>query len=128
MISRVAAYALGLACVLAILFLVAFRARTDTPVDEVDPNLVTLYLGFPCEALADSYSFQYKEMIHLTERIQYCEEAKENSPDYKYGKLMCFYVQMQWDLMNRHSMAVDRARELMCEAGELKNPQYEIDF
>jgi hypothetical protein len=118
-------------CVLFAFLLIscaAAGAKIDAPVDETDLGLVTLYLGFPCEALADSYSFQYSEMIHLTEHIQYCEEAVENSPDYKYGPLMCVYVQMQWDLMNRHSMAVDRARELMCEDGELKDPQYEIDF
>ncbi len=114
------------ACLL--FFCTAAEARTDTPVDETDPGLVMLYLGFPCEALDDSFSFQAYEMVHLTEHMQYCEEARENTPDYKYGRLMCVYVEIQWDLMNRHLMAVDRARELMCEDGERKNPQYEIEF
>ncbi len=111
-----------------LLYCASAEARIDTPIDETDLGLVTLYLGFPCEVLDHSYSFQYNEMIHLTKHIHFCEEAIENIPDYKYGPLMCIYVQMQWDLMNRHSMAVGRARELMCKDGELKNPQYKIDF
>jgi len=104
------------------------EASPATPVDETDPGLVMLYLGFPCEALDDSYSFQYNEAIHLTRHMQYCVEAIENNPDYKYGKLICVYVEMQWDFMNSHLMAVKRARELMCDDGEPKHPQYKIDF
>jgi hypothetical protein len=102
-------------------------ARIDTPTNESDPDLVNLYLGFTCEALDLSYQFQYEEMIHIAERLHSCHEAADASPDFKYGRLLCMYVQIQWEVMNTHSKSVERAWEIMCdEDGQQKNPEYRI--
>ena len=130
MTQRLAPAALGLVCVLAVLFLVAFRSKgdLDTPKDESKPELVQLYMVFPCDALVDSATFIYNELKQHTERLVKCHEHFDNS-DYKYKKLVCLYIQMDWQNMYDHLMSIKKAHDLMCEDdGTRKNPQYEIYF
>jgi hypothetical protein len=132
MIQRLMACVLGLACVIAILFLVVTQARgarTDTPPDESDPALVKSYMSMPCDAMRESYDFQYSRLVHLTGHILACHrEAKEGS-DYQYPLLMCLYVQMEWKEVYTHSQSVKKAWELMCNGDDSrKMPEYKIDF
>lgn len=151
MIQRLAACALGLACVIAILFLVTFQsrgtdfdgewrrdqltceepvsARIDDTEDFSDPDLVKGYFGMPCDALAQSYEFQYNELTHITGRLLACHKAAAENPDYIYGELMCAYIQIQWNLMWTHAKSVEKAWQIMCDDnGVRKYPEYEIDF
>lgn len=105
----------------------AAEARTDTPPDESKPELVKLYLFFPCDALEDSYEFMYNELQHQYERLTMCHTLYDNS-DYKYSKLMCMYVEMQWQNMYDHMKSVEKAYHIMCDAVGRKDPQYEIQF
>jgi hypothetical protein len=114
-----------LAC---LLLATSAMGRTDTPPDESKPELVKLYIFFPCDALRDSYEFMYNELTHHTERLVMCHELYENS-EYKYGKLMCLYVQMQWQNMYDHMKSVAKAHDLMCnDWDEKKNPEIPIYF
>jgi hypothetical protein len=105
----------------------AAEARIDTPKDESKPELVKIYIFFPCDALQDSYEFMYSELTHHTERLIMCHNLYENS-DYKYGKLMCKFVEMQWQNMYDHMKSVEKAYNLMCDEVGRKNPEYEIHF
>ncbi len=99
------------------------------PVDESKPELVKLYLFMPCDALVDSYEFQYNQLKHVLEHLKQCHAAATGAPNYKYGKLMCLYVKMQWEYLYDHAKSVEKAYNLMCnESGDPKNRQYEIDF
>jgi hypothetical protein len=102
-------------------------ARTDTPPDESDPELVKKYLFFPCDALEDSYDFLYNELTHMTERLVKCHKLYDGD-NYKYGKLMCLYVKMQWEYTFTNLKSVEKAYHLMCDEIGRKNPEYEIDF
>jgi hypothetical protein len=103
-------------------------ARIDDPIDESKPELVKMYLFFPCDALEDSYEFMYNELTHHTERLVRCHALYDES-DYKYSNLMCKYVEMQWQNMYDHMKSVEKAYHIMCnDWGERKDPEYEIDF
>jgi hypothetical protein len=119
----------GIVIVTILIWAMSVGARIDTPKDESKPELVKAYVLFPCEALDVSYAFQYKQLTHLTGHLVACHKAASNNPDYKYGKLMCLYVEMQWQLMYDHAKSVEKAWNLMCdENGEPLNPQFEVDF
>ena len=116
-----------LALLACLILTTSAAARLNTPNDESDPDLVNLYLAFPCEALDLSYQFQIQEMIYITNRIQACHEASELNPDFEYGLLMCMYIQIQGNVMNTHSKSVDKVWHMMCdEEGQRKNPEYRI--
>lgn len=58
-----------------------------------------------------------------------CHDANKALPEYKWGPVMCLYIQMQWQLMFDHTHSVEKAYDLMCyEEGERKEQEYEIDF
>lgn len=104
-------------------------ARPDTPKDESNPKLVRMYIGFPCEALDLSYTFQSSELEHLSNHLNDCYELAEKHSDFKYGKLMCMYIKLQWNGMHTHSKSVEKAYDIMCDdGGQRKEPEYEIHF
>jgi hypothetical protein len=104
-------------------------ARTDAPLDYSDPALVKEYIVMPCDGLDILYSFLYQETVHLTNHYKLCVAATDNNPNIKYGNLMCFYVKLQWELMYKHAVSVEKAWQLMCtDTGDRKNPEYKIDF
>jgi hypothetical protein len=115
--------------ILALLFATSAGARVAEPKDESDPALVKTYIHFPCDALEESYEFQYDRLMHLTGHLVACHREAGEPSDYKYPKLMCMYVEMEWELLYTHSMSVKKAWELMCdEDGQRKQPEYEIEF
>jgi hypothetical protein len=115
--------------VILIMALSASAIVDPPPEDESKPELVKKYIFMPCEALEESYEFQYHQLEHLIEHIKQCKIATDANPDYKYGPLMCLYVRMQWQYMYDHAKSVEKAYNLMCDnSGEPKNRQYEIDF
>jgi hypothetical protein len=104
-------------------------ATIDTPKDESKPGLVKMYLLYPCDALDQSYDFQYEQLTHLTGHLIACLNTVKDNPDQKYGRLMCLYVEMQWQLMYDHAKSVEKAWNLMCDDdGNPLNPQFEVDF
>jgi hypothetical protein len=118
-----------LALAACLLIATSAMGRTDTPKDESKPELVKMYIFFPCDALDKSYEFQYDQLTHLTGHLISCHKAANDNPDYQYGKLMCLYVEMQWQLMYDHAKSVEKAWNLMCDDhGNPLNPEYEVDF
>jgi hypothetical protein len=89
--------------------------------------LVKQYLLLPCDAMIDSYAFQYNELSMLAERLSGCHEVAETST-YKYKHLICLYIQMQWEYLYDHAKSVEKAHVLMCDDEDRKNPVHEIDF
>jgi hypothetical protein len=119
----------GIVVVTILLWAVSLGARIDNPEDESKPALVKMYIFFPCDALDKSYEFQYKQLTHLTGHLISCHKAADDNPNYQYGKLMCLYVEMQWQLMYDHAKSVEKAWNLMCDDnGYPLNPEYEVDF
>jgi hypothetical protein len=103
-------------------------ARIDTPRDDSDPELVRLYIGLPCEALYLSTLFQFQEMGHIAEHLQTCHETADANPDFKYGKLMCMYIQIQGEVIYNHYKSAGKAYDMMCVGNVRKNPEYKIEF
>ena len=102
-------------------------ARVDEELDESVPYMVKQYIALPCDALSDSYEFQYGELENLTKRLQLCHTIAD--PDYKYAQLMCLYVKMEWEYMYDNLKSVEKAYHLMCdETGARISPEYKIDY
>jgi hypothetical protein len=120
---------IGIVVATILIWAMSVGARIDTPEDESKPALVQMYIFFPCDALDKSYEFQYKELTHLTGHLISCHKEANDKPASEYGKLMCLYVEMQWQLMYDHAKSVEKAWNLMCDDyGNPLNPEYEIDF
>jgi hypothetical protein len=121
-----------LTIVIAIILLmvaVAASSKPGNPVDHSDPTLVRQYLGMPCDGLDEIYSFLYDGMVHVFSHYKDCLERADSDPDFKYGHLKCYYMKIEWDLLDKHASSIERAWELMCDdSGVRKNPEYEIDF
>jgi hypothetical protein len=120
-----------LAIVVVIILLMAAVAasKPGNPVDKSDPNLVRSYIGMPCDGLDEIYSFLYDGMVHTFSHYKSCLEKAESDPDFKYGYLKCYYMKMEWDLLDKHASSIEKAWNLMCDdSGYRKNPEYEIDF
>jgi hypothetical protein len=99
------------------------------PDDHSDPALVRAYIGMPCDGLDEIYSFVYDGMVHTFNHYKDCLERAESDPDFKYGHLKCYYMKMEWDLLDKHASSIEKAWNLMCDdSGVRKNPEYEIDF
>jgi hypothetical protein len=119
----------GIVIATILIWAMSVGARIDDPVDESKPELVKMYVFFPCDALDESYDFQYEQLTHLTGHLISCHKEANDNPDFKYGKLMCLYVEMQWQLMYDHAKSVEKAWQLTCDDhGRPLNPQYEVDF
>jgi hypothetical protein len=105
-------------------------AIVDPPRDDhSDPNLVRAYLGMPCDGLDEIYTFLYDGMVHTFNHYKSCLERAESDSDFKYGHLKCYYMKMEWDLLDKHASSIEKAWNLMCDdSGVRKNPEYEIDF
>jgi hypothetical protein len=105
-------------------------AIVDPPRDDhSDPNLVRAYLGMPCDGLDEIYSFLYDGMVHTFKHYKDCLERAESDSDFKYGHLKCYYMKLEWDLLDKHASSIEKAWNLMCDdSGVRKNPEYEIDF
>jgi hypothetical protein len=115
--------------ILALLFATGAGAKPGTPVDESDPALVKMYIHFPCDALEESYEFQYKRLVHITGHIVACHREAKELNDYKYPRLMCLHVELEWKRLYTHSVSVMKAWDLMCdEDGQRRQPEYEINF
>jgi hypothetical protein len=120
-----------LAIVIVIIMLMAAAAasKPGNPVDRSDHDLVRQYLAMPCDGLDEIYSFLYDGMVHMTAHYKDCLERADSDPNFKYGYLKCYYVRMEWDMLDKHASSIEKAWNLMCDDwGERKNPEYDIDF
>ncbi len=124
--------ALAVTCAFAILLLVATRSDAivdPPPVDHSDPDLVRSYIAMPCDGLDELYSFLYEGMVFSLDAYKECLDKAANDPDFRYGYLKCYYVKLQWDLLDSHASSIEKAWNLMCDDhGVRKNPEYYIDF
>jgi hypothetical protein len=119
----------AIACILSLLIAGPAGTKPGTPVDESDTELVKSYIHFPCDALEESYEFQYDRLMHLTGHLVACHREAKEPNDYKYPWLMCMYVEIEWKLVYSHSKSVEKAWYLMCDSeGQRRQPEYEIEF
>jgi hypothetical protein len=121
---------LAIVIVIMMIMAAAAGAIVDPPPDDhSDPNLVRAYIGMPCDGLDEIYSFLYDGMVHTFNHYKSCLERAESDSDFKYGHLKCYYMKMEWDLLDKHASSIEKAWNLMCDdSGVRKNPEYEIDF
>ncbi len=110
MISRLAAYALGLVCVLAILFIVAFRSHG------ADFSSDWLLEDLTCEELVSAYHFEKKVLQQIKESYIDCIEQVHrqgvNVP--RHGDLHCALIKKEGVLiqgMVRDFVAVFNAKK-----------------
>jgi hypothetical protein len=120
---------LAIVIVIILLMAAAAASKPGNPVDRSDPDLVREYIAMPCEGLDELYSFLYDGMVHMTAHYKDCLERAKNDPDFEYGYLKCYYVKLEWDLLDRHASSIERSWELMCDDwGNRKEREYNIDF
>lgn len=114
----------------ACLFITASAgARLDSPPpDKSVPELVDIYITFPCDFLLQSSMFQEAEIRNIKGKFRRCEKWVDET-EVKYGHLLCEYIKMQGMLMYDHLYSVTKAYDLMCNDDVTrKNPEYEINF
>jgi hypothetical protein len=86
MIHRLAACALGLAMVLAILFLVAFRSQS------ADFDSDWLLEDLTCEELVSAYAFEREVLDQVIESWHGCNAYADSPADAGHGALHCALI------------------------------------
>jgi hypothetical protein len=86
MIARLAACALGLACVIAILFVVVFQSRS------ADFDKDWLYEDLTCEELVEGYNFNLEVLQQIVQQYYQCLDYADSPADAGHGLLHCAFI------------------------------------
>lgn len=89
MFSRLMACALGLACVLAILFIVAVKGKS------ADFDKDWLLEDLTCEELVSGYKFELEILSQIVESYNDCLAFYENSETSYHGDLHCALIKKE---------------------------------